>query len=123
MYPRPGKGVQRHVSCRYVYYLVILACRIDVVMPSTPTLDGYWAVPIQAIQLDWPRSSSNGATAGRSSIPAGACSSSVACVGLLDSGTSLIYGSIEQVKGLVCGCWLMRNGGTYGDVDLVPQCM
>uniref|UniRef100_A0A383VHK1 Peptidase A1 domain-containing protein n=1 Tax=Tetradesmus obliquus TaxID=3088 RepID=A0A383VHK1_TETOB len=74
---------------------------IDVVKPAAPTLNGYWAVPIQAIQLDWPSgsgsSSGSGAAAGRSSVPAGACSSSVDCVGLLDSGTALIYGSIEQV--------------------------
>ncbi|KAF6264401.1 aspartic peptidase domain-containing protein [Scenedesmus sp. NREL 46B-D3] len=70
---------------------------IDVVTPTAPTLKGFWAVPIQQVQLDWPSSSSRGAPAGSSNGPAGACSSSVACVGLVDSGTSLIYGSIEEV--------------------------
>jgi hypothetical protein len=61
---------------------------------------GFWSVPITSVGLTYPE--------GSSKTPAGACagftgsssSSQAGCIGILDSGTSLIIGSIDQVAAL-----------------------
>jgi hypothetical protein len=78
-----------------------------VLTPQMEVQQGYWSVGLQGVQLVWP----NGTT----SSPAGACtglasgastsgsssgSSQSQCLGILDSGTAQIIGSIEQVAAL-----------------------
>lgn len=67
-------------------------------MPKLAVQQGFWSVPVTTVGLAWPNGSSSTAEgactgfAGRSSS-----SSEPGCIGLLDSGTSQIIGSIDQV--------------------------
>lgn len=73
-------------------------------MPTLAVQQGFWSVPIDSVGLAWPN--------GSSSSPSGACagfagsssssgsSEQPGCIGLLDSGTSAIIGSIDQVAAL-----------------------
>lgn len=84
--------------------VVLSGCRVDVVSPQLAVQQGFWSVPITSVGLTWPNGSSN--------TPAGACagftggtstntsSSQAGCIGILDSGTAQIIGSIDQVAAL-----------------------
>eukprot|EP00775_Hariotina_reticulata_P012073 gene12073-12214_t len=54
------------------------------------TQQGYWSIAVDQVQLSWLN--------GSSTIVSGTCSSSSSsCLGLLDSGTAQLVGSIDQV--------------------------
>lgn len=82
------------------------ACRVDVVQPQLPVQQGFWSVSVTAVGLSW----ANGSTttppgtctgfAGNLAAGSGSISQASSCIGILDSGTAQIIGSIEQVAAL-----------------------
>lgn len=82
--------------------------------PQLPVQQGFWSVPLEAVSLTWPNGSSSTPTAACTGFTGTAASSSAAtssssssgggqpagCIGILDSGTSQIIGSIDQVAAL-----------------------
>ena len=76
-------------------------------LPQLPVQQGFWSVPITSVGLSWPNGSSStpaaacaGFTGGVSSSSRTTSSRQPACIGLLDSGTAQIIGSIDQVAAL-----------------------
>lgn len=70
-----------------------LSCRVDVVGTGDAATQGYWSVPIGQVQLRQ--------ATGSSSTAAGVCSSSGGsdrCIGILDSGTTQLSASLDQVS-------------------------
>jgi hypothetical protein len=102
----------------------VAGCRVDVVIPQLPVQQGFWSVPISSLNLAWPN--------GSSSTPAAACTgftgsysssssssssgSQPSCIGLLDSGSAQIIGSIDQVAALNAAL------GGVPSVKEVPEC-
>lgn len=80
-----------HTACQ-AYCAPFIMCRVDVVESSDATTQGYWSVPVNQVQLRQ--------AAGSSSAAAGVCSSggNVGCIGILDSGTSQLTASLDQVR-------------------------
>lgn len=73
-------------------------CRVDVVSPQLPVQQGFWSVPVTSVGLTFPAGSSKAAAGACAGFTGDSSSNSPAgCIGILDSGTFQIIGSIDQV--------------------------
>lgn len=89
------------------------------VLPQLPVQQGFWSVPISSLGLAWPNGSSSTPVAACTGFTGGygsSSSSQPSCIGLLDSGTAQIIGSIDQVAALNAALGFMPS------VSEVPEC-